>query len=368
MNRIDVSSLSIKQKVGQMLFIGIPGPEFDIETKQMLADIEPGGICLFARNIKEAEQTRELLDSIHDFLGIVPFLSIDQEGGRVDRLRRILSPMPASSQLRTPDDAKEQGSIIGEALRVLGFNMDFAPVVDVIDVDRRQYLNGLQTRGFGLTKESVVEMAEQFLIGLSENGILGCLKHFPGLAASEVDSHEELPVVAISDEELRIKELYPYRELLTRFCSACVMVAHAVYPRSDLQELDPSGKLVPSSLSNRVVTSLLRGELKFDGVAITDDLEMGAIVRNYGIAEACKAAIDAGVDMLAICADPKSIYDGYASVVEAISTGEISEKRLDESVERIASLKDKLPERITFDRQRLDSLEKRIDLLKVRLN
>jgi beta-N-acetylhexosaminidase len=358
---------SIEDKVGQLFFIGIPGPELDKDTVGLLKTVRPGGVCLFARNIKSAEQTRSLLDGIKDASAIEPFLSLDQEGGRVDRLRRVLTPMPAPSQLRSAEDAGELGHLIGKAISIIGFNMDFAPVVDVIDRHREGLLNGLQTRGFGSTKEVVVEMARAFLDSLSANGILGCLKHFPGLAAARVDSHEELPMVPVDSEEFRSKDLYTYRGLLGR-SEICVMVAHATYPNVGLREAEPGGKLLPSSLDERIVTSLLREELGFDGVAITDDMEMGAIVRSYGIAEASVMAIKAGEDMLAICADADSIYAGHRAVTEAVRSGEISADRLDRSIRRIAELKSKLATPLPFDSGQLAEVDRKIKDLNQRLN
>jgi len=368
MPAIDVSSLSLEQRIGQLFFIGIPGAELDEATQQLIDNIQPGGVCLFARNIKELSQTRTLLDGLNSTVSVPPFLSLDQEGGRVDRLRRVMSPMPAASQLRNPEDARELGSIIGETTSLLGFNMDFAPVVDVIDEARNQLVNGLQSRGLGRSKEEVVEMASSFLGSLDEHGILGCLKHFPGLAAAQVDSHEELPVVPITDAELNDVDLYPYRELLAANRKISVMVAHAAYPNTRLQELDDNGKLLPSSLSSRVVKTLLRDELNFKGVAITDDMEMGAIVRNYGMGEACKMAINAGQDMLAICASVDAIHEGYESVSKAVSQGSISEDRLNESVERILTLKSSIPERLEFDLGKLEQLKQQIINLNNNLN
>ena len=368
MPAIDVSSLSLEQKIGQLFFIGIPGPELDAATEKLIADIQPGGVCLFARNIKELSQTRELLDGLHFAISIPPFLSLDQEGGRVDRLRRVMAPMPAASLLRDAEDARELGSIIGETLRLLGFNMDFAPVVDVIDEERSQLVNGLQSRGIGRSKEEVVEMASAFLGSLDAHGILGCLKHFPGLAAAQVDSHEELPVVPITDAELNEVDLYPYRELLAANRNVSVMVAHAAYPNTRLQELDDNGKLLPSSLSSRVVKTLLRDELNFKGVAITDDMEMGAIVRNYGMGEACKMAINAGQDMLAICASIDAIREGYENISKGFKDGSVSEERLDESVSRILALKSSIPERLEFDLRKLEQLKQQITNLNNNLN
>ena len=368
MPAVDVNSLSIEQKIGQLFFIGIPGPDLDEATRQLVADIQPGGVCLFARNIKELGQTSHLLDGLYSAVGVPPFLSLDQEGGRVDRLRRVMTAMPAASQLRTAADAAEHGSIIGEAISLLGFNMDFAPVVDVIDDSRSKLVNGLQSRGLGTSKEDVVEMAGAFLKSLDHHGLFGCLKHFPGLAAAEVDSHEELPVVPVGDEVLEEVDLLPYRELITSHPTASVMVAHAAYPNTRLQESDENGNLIPSSLSRRVVTTLLRDGLNFKGVAITDDMEMGAIVRNYGIGEACKMAIDAGQDMLAICASVDAINEGHRAISKAVRDGLISEARLNESVERILTLKLSLPERVEFDIARFDGLNQRINTLNNSLN
>ena len=367
MTQFDPSQLSIEEKIGQIFFIGVPGPEIDKATANLLEKVRPGGVCLFARNIKGTEQTRALLDGIGDTLSIKPFLSIDQEGGRVDRLRRILTPMPAASQLRSPEDAKELGSIVGEALSSLGFNMDFAPVVDVISEPRAKLVNGLQTRGFGKTREEVAAFAGAFLDSLSEYGILGCLKHFPGLAAATVDSHEELPVVSIDKKELAEVELHPYRELLGRD-DVCVMVAHALYPNAGLHEGGQDGKLLPSSLDPRIVSTLLRDELNFKGVAITDDMEMGAIINEYGIGEACKKALKAGEDMIAICASEDAIYEAHRAITDAVSSGEITEMMIDRSIRRIFEFKSKISEPKTLDPDRLIALRDRIQKLNQNLN
>jgi len=364
----DINSLPVEQKVGQLFFIGIPGPAIDDLTEKLISDISPGGICLFARNIKEAEQTRSLLDDLSRALAVQPFLSVDQEGGLVDRLRRLITPMPAANKIVTEADASEMGSIIAEALRILGFNMDFAPVVDVIDESRTNISNGLFSRAFGRSPEEVVELAGAFLSALGAGGCVGSLKHFPGLGASEVDSHEELPSVNVSQEEFEATDLFPYRKLVSAASHSAIMVAHASYPTLDLQEMDRNGKLLPSSLSRNVVSGLLREKLGFDGLVITDDLEMGAILKNYGIGEACKMAIAAGVDMLAICAGVDSIYEGYKAVSAAVVSGEIGEERLNESLQRIAIAKSRLSDALIFDQARLGSLSDRVAEINARLN
>lgn len=361
-------ALPLNQKIGQLFFIGLPGPQIDDQTRGLLAEISPGGVCLFARNIREAEQTRNLLDEIRSLLVFTPFLSVDQEGGLVDRLRRIMTPMPAANKIKTTADAARSAVVVAETLLILGFNMDFAPVVDVVDPERAKYSNGLFSRAFGDSKKDAVLLGGIFLRTLQQNGVIGCLKHFPGLGAASVDSHEELPHVNIAENELSSTDLYPYRELIGTGDAKAVMAAHAAFPYANLQETDQNGKLLPSSLSYNFITNLLRGELGYDGLVMTDDLEMGAIVKNYGIGEACKMAILAGVDMLAICADPQMINDGYNAVLSAVNDGEITEVRINESLTRIAALKNRLSRPHAFDPERLQYLSDEVAALNEDLN
>lgn len=358
-----LNSLSLEQKIGQLFFIGIGGAEIDDKTAELLDEISPGGVCLFARNIKEASQTRNLLDDLRRALPVIPFLSIDQEGGLVDRLKRIMTPMPAVSKIENMSDAGRLAEIIGETLKILGFNMDFAPVVDVIDFEREGFSNGLFSRTFGCSPSGVIMFAGIFLIKLQESGVVGCLKHFPGLGSSQVDSHEELPVVQVSEDDLSSIDLYPYREFIASGNVHAIMAAHAAFPKHRLQELDENGKLLPSSLSYNFVTNLLRGELAFDGLVITDDLEMGAIIKNYGVGDACKMAISAGADMVAICADPNAVREGYHAVLKAVESEELSVNRIDESLRRIAELKSKLSPPPAFDADRITQLSAEVAAL-----
>jgi beta-N-acetylhexosaminidase len=361
-------SLSIEKKIGQLFFIGLQGIELDKFSHELLEEISPGGICLFARNIRTAEQVRQLLSDITAILPIMPLLSLDQEGGTVDRLRRITTPMPSASSISNTKDSKQLAEITAEIVRMLGFNLNFAPVVDVIDEHRRQFSNGLYSRTFGNSKEDVVKFAGEYLNVLQTNGCFGCLKHFPGLGASSVDSHEELPTVNLSREELFENDLYPYQELFKSAQVPAVMIAHASFPMFDLQETDSDGKLLPSSLSYNLVTGLLREELGFAGLAITDDLEMGAILKNYGIGTACKMAINAGADMLAICADADKIRTGFYAVLDAFKNGEISEERINQSLHRIAHLKNLIQPSPPFDAAQLITLSDKISELNTWLN
>ncbi|MBK8811526.1 MAG: hypothetical protein IPN69_12440 [Acidobacteria bacterium] len=361
-----ILSLPLEKKIGQLFFIGIPGPEFDDATRDILEYVSPGGVCLFSRNIRDASDTRRLLDSVREFLPVEPLLSLDQEGGLVDRLRRVAEPMPAAGSLRTPGDASELARITAELVRILGFNMNFAPVVDVITTERGQFSNGLFSRTFGNSKEDTSEFAGAYLNELQRGHVTGCVKHFPGLGATEIDSHEDLPQVNLTFEELSETDLYPYR---TRFASGdvrAVMIAHAAFPLADLQERGPDGKLLPSSLSFNFVTKLLRAEMGFEGVVITDDLEMGAILKNYGIGDASKMALHAGGDMLAVCNDSKRIREAFGAIVSAVRDGEIAEERIDRSLVRIAALKKFIEPPPDFDAARIAVLSGQIRSLKER--
>ncbi len=355
-----MTSLSTGEKIGQLFFIGIPGPDVDAPTSDLIGRIQPGGVCLFSRNIRERRQTRDLLDTLRQLLPVEPFLSIDQEGGLVDRLRRVVTPMPAAEKIRSAEQAAGFGRIVADTLLTLGFNMNFAPVVDIIDCGRERSSNGLHSRAFGRTKEQATEFASAFLTAMQDAGCIGSVKHFPGLGASEVDSHKELPSVSVSNEEFLDTDLFPYRRMLADGIVKTVMVAHAAFPNIRLQEEDQNGKLLPSSLSPAIISTLLRGELEYDGLVVTDDLEMGAIVENYGIGDACKMAIAAGADMLAICAGVDAIDERHAAISDAVEKGEIDEERIDRSLERISLVKQSLSEPLPFDDERLNSLSDEI--------
>jgi beta-N-acetylhexosaminidase len=358
------SSLTLEQKIGQLFFVGLPSVELDDTAKELLREINAGGICLFQRNCREPAQIRKLLDDLRSFLPIQPILSLDQEGGLVDRLRRIIEPMPAASSLKSLDEVKKLAEITAEVVSILGFNTNFAPVVDVVDEERGKFQNGLQSRAFGKSKEDVIEFAGGYLETLQKNNILGSIKHFPGLGAAQIDSHEDLPSVNISKDEFYAVDQFPYKEILKTGSVHCVMVAHAAFPNLDLQETDSAGKLLPSSLSFNIITKLLREKLGFQGLVVTDDMEMGAIMQNYGIGEACKMAIKAGQDMLLICANGDVMREGFQAVLQAVKSGEISETRIEESLQRIAKFKDLMRSPIDFDENRLNELSEQIKALK----
>ncbi len=228
------TNLTTEQKVGQLFFIGIPGDKFDENTVQILKDISPGGVCLFSRNCKDASDIRTLLDEITQFLPRQPFLSLDQEGGLVDRLRRVAEPIPSAAEISSTgseEPVRRLAEITAELIRILGFNMNFAPVIDVVDEVRTTYNNGaLKTRAFGKSVRDVVRLAGAYAETLAIGGVMTCFKHFPGLGGIEVDSHEDLPVVNMDRREIFEKDIVPYLELFPKPYANSIMTGYVVYP------------------------------------------------------------------------------------------------------------------------------------------
>lgn len=347
--------------------IGLPGPELDEPSVRLLNDIKPGGVCLFARNIRSSTQVRELTDAIRDVSDVPPMIAIDQEGGTVDRLKRIITPLAAAAAIQHREEASEMGRLVGRVLRLLGINLNFAPVVDVVSGERTGSSNGLFTRPFPGDAASVKALAQAFYQGLRSQGVAGCLKHFPGLGAALVDSHEELPLIDIEEAELRAVDLLPYSTWFKEEMPTAVMISHAAYKGTSLQEIGQNGKLLPSSLSRRFVDGLLRSELGFEGVSITDDLEMGAVVRNFGIDEASLLAIEAGNDLLAICAGEDNIRAANTAVIEAVGSGRIEPERLDRSLERLRALRGSVEPPAIFDIVEISGISEEIARFNARL-
>jgi beta-N-acetylhexosaminidase len=353
-------ALPIEQQVGQFLFIGLPGTEFDAETRALIEYVQPGGVIIFGRNVAGPEQLRTLLDSVREVVPTPPLCGIDQEGGLVDRLRRIFTPMPSARTIRQHGDlaaARALGRITGEVLRMLGFNINFAPVMSIMTEDRDLLSNGLYSRSYGRSPGEVLGYTTVYMRGLQGTGMMGCLKHFPGIGAGEVDSHEEMPVVRLSHDALIAQDLAPYIELFQRRDDRvrCVMVSHGGFPNIDIIEETTGGLIEPASLNYNIVTRLLREELGYKHLVVTDDLEMGAIARHCEIEDAVVRATLAGEDMCLICATPDTIKRGYDGLLAAARSGALSETRIKQSLERIARTKTIMepPQPLDLDRFKL---------------
>ena len=366
-------ALPLEQQIGQFLFIGLPGTELDADTRALIEEVQPGGIIIFGRNVASPTQLRSLLDGVRELLPIPPLCGIDQEGGLVDRLRRIFTPMPAARTIRQHGDlaaARALGRITGEVLRMLGFNMNFAPVMSIMTEDRDLLSNGLYSRSYGRSPGEVLGYTTVYMRGLQGTGCLGCLKHFPGIGAGEVDSHEEMPVVQLSHDDLIAQDLAPYIELFQRRDDRvrCVMVSHGGFPNIDIREEITGGRLEPASLNYNIVTTLLREELGYKHLVVTDDLEMGAIARHCEIEDAVVRAALAGEDMLLICATPEKIRGGYRGLLEAAKRGRLSQERIQESLERIARTKTIVEPPLPLDPARFEQLSEETTRLNAKLN
>jgi len=365
--------LSLEQQIGQIFFIGLPGMEMDAATRSLVEDVSPGGVIIFGRNVGAPEQLRTLLDDVRAISPVEPLFGIDQEGGLVDRLRRICTPMPSARTIRQHGDlaaARSLGRITGEVLRMLGFNLNFAPVMSIMTDERDLLSNGLYSRSYGRSPGEVLGYTMVYLRALQGAGCLGCLKHFPGIGAGEVDSHEEMPMVHLSHDDLMAQDLAPYIELFQREDDRvrAVMVSHGGFPNIDIRQNVAGGRIEPASLNYNVVTKLLRDELSYKHLVVTDDLEMGAISKHCEIEEATVRAFQAGQDMLLICSRPDIIRRGYQALLAAARTGEISEQRISATLERIRSFKALIQPTVPFDNERFRALSDEVGELNRKLN
>jgi beta-N-acetylhexosaminidase len=366
-------SLPFEQQIGQFFFIGLPGTDLDDTARALIDEVKPGGVIIFGRNVAAPEQLRSLLDDVSERLPMPPLFGIDQEGGLVDRLRKIFTPMPSARTIRQHGDlaaARTLGRVTGEILRMLGFNINFAPVMSIMTDDRDLLSNGLYSRSYGRSPGEVLGYTTVYMRGLQGSGCFGCLKHFPGIGAGEVDSHEQMPIVKLSHDDLIAQDLAPYIELFQRRDDRvrCVMVSHGGFPNIDIRQAVTGGLLEPASLNPNIVTTLLRKELGYQHLVVTDDLEMGAISRHCEIEDAVVRAFDAGEDMMLICASPEKIQRGYRALLAAAREGRITQERIHESLKRIAAIKSMVQPPLPLERQRYQALADEILALNQKLN
>ena len=369
-----LTSLPLEQQIGQLFYIGLPGTELDEETRFLVEKIKPGGVIIFGRNVAAPEQLRSLLDGVRELVAVEPLFGIDQEGGLVDRLRRIFTPMPAARTIRQHGDlaaARALGRITGEVLRLLGFNMNFAPVMSIMTDERDLLSNGLYSRSFGRSPGEVLGYTMVYLRGLQGTGCMGCLKHFPGIGAGEVDTHDEMAIVHLSHDDLIAQDLAPYIELFQRVDDRvrAVMVSHGGFPDIvDIKRGVAGGRLEPASLSYAVSTKLLRDELGYKHLVVTDDLEMGAISKHYPIEDAVMRAFEAGQDMFLICSHAEVALRGYNSLLQAARDRQVNQERLNTSLQRIAAFKALVQPPLPFDRARYQQLADEVAALNRKLN
>jgi beta-N-acetylhexosaminidase len=369
---------SIKRKAGRLLFIGFPGTKLDQQTRKLFNEVQPGGVVLFSRNIESAEQVATLTAQITDAIDHPVLIGVDQEGGLVDRFREICEPMPSAKAVRNAGQtelARKFGSLSARVLRLLGFNINFAPVLDLSGDNQN---NGLRGRTFGANAATVSRLAGAYLDGLQEGRIIGCGKHFPGLGGSTVDSHRRLPIVKHSWEEILESDLVPFMDLMfhrpgERLYS--IMVSHGAFPEvSEFMQawfrrtgqLPPLESLhqLPATISGNVVMRLLRQTLKFDGLVITDDMEMGAVVQTLSVAEASLQAVQAGSDMVLICEQAANFVAARDAIAEAVEKGELPLESLEKAGQRIDRVIALAGEREAFDPEEFETVSRDIAELK----
>jgi beta-N-acetylhexosaminidase len=374
----EASGLSIKQKAGRVLFVGLPGTRLTPRTRALLGEVQPGGVVLFGRNVQSAEQVALLNAQIRDSVDHPVLIGVDQEGGLVDRFRDICEPMPSAKAVReagSSELAEKFGELSARALRLLGFNINFAPVLDLTGDNHE---NGLRGRTFGSFAAEVSRLAGAYLDGLQKNRIIGCGKHFPGLGGSDIDSHRRLPVVKHSWEEILEKDLVPFMDLMLHRPGEhlhSLMVSHGAFPEvsefmqawfrrtGELPALESFHNL-PATISGNVVMRLLRLVLKFDGLVITDDMEMGAVVQTLSVAEAAMRAVEAGSDMILICEQEANFVAARDAIALAVENNKLPVSALDRAVTRIDRVLSLTGEPEQFDQDEFDVVSRDIAELK----
>lgn len=322
-----------RDTIGQLFMVGFQGTDLSPEFIDWLHECRPGGVILFSRNLVDAEQIARLTNSLQEHAPNPPLLiAIDQEGGRVSRLPQDFTVFPSAASIaacQSTDVAYATAEITAKELRAVGINMNMAPVLDVNSNPANPIIGN---RSYGEHAEQVSHFGLAVMQGLQDHGVIPCGKHFPGHGDTMTDSHKVLPVVSSSRTRLEEVELAPFRHAIQHGLPT-IMTAHVHYPA-----LDPDA---PATLSRFILTDLLRNELGFEGVTLTDDMEMRAILDHSTIGEASIRALQAGADMILICHQHARQSEAIFAIEKAVEEGELSMEDLSTHAERIWKLKEK---------------------------
>ena len=333
-----LDNMTLEEKVWQMFFVApenITGVGTVIQagaaTKQALSEYPVGGIIYFGQNIKSREQIKEMISNTQSYSKIPLFIAVDEEGGRVARLGNagIIDKKPPMREIGDSGDserARETGEFLGTELKELGFNMDFAPVADVMTVGNNEDIGN---RSFGTDPSIVAQMVAAEVDGMQSKGVSATLKHFPGNGSTSANTHYGKAICERTLEEMRKCEFIPFKAGIEMGADA-VMVTHTAC-------VNVTGDETPSTLSTVIINDYLRGELGFNKVVISDAFNMGAVTEEYTPEDAAVKAITAGVDLILMSTDVKNAHN---AIVEKVRSGEISEERINESVKRILDLKE----------------------------
>lgn len=330
-----VQRMPLNEKIGQLVIVGLDSYDIDEHAREMVEEYSIGGVIFFKRNIKDSEQVADFINSLQELnsLNLYPlFISVDEEGGRISRLPKEFEKIPTSREIGKKDDEEYSfyvGELLGKRIKSLGFNLDFAPV---LDIDSNPKNSVIGDRSFGPNVELVLKHGIQVMKGIRSQGIISCVKHFPGHGDTYIDSHMDLPVVNKGIDELRKFELLPFQKAIDEGADM-IMVSHIMFPKID--------KNNPASLSEEIITNILRKDLGFNGVVVTDDMTMGAIVNNYDIGEASVKSLKSGSDIILVCHGYENQVKVIQAIKKAIDDGTLSERDIDEKVYRILKLKEK---------------------------
>ena len=325
-----VANMSDADKVGQLMMIGIHGKTLNDDAKFMLNEYRVGGIILFDRNMESKDQVKSLITDINKTgksAGLTPlFIGIDQEGGAVARMENQLIKVPPAEALgKEPiEQAVSLAKQSGTELKDLGFNINFAPVAD---------LGLTYGRSFSTNPDDVVRYASAVGKAYDEAGLWYSYKHFPGIGKTDVDLHADTSVVPVSKETLLNEDTKVFVDLIkqSKPNTYAIMVSHAMYPQIDAAH--------PSSLSKAIITDWLRKDMGYNGVVVTDDMDMGALAKHYTFSDMAVQSILAGSDILLVCHEYEHMQEAYNGLMKAVKDGRISKERLDESVKRILLMK-----------------------------
>jgi beta-N-acetylhexosaminidase len=328
-------SSEIRSRVGQLFIIGFDGAGISSALTSLITRIQPSGVILFARNIINAQQAHKLLKDCQACVREPLFTCVDLEGGRVDRFRDALGPSPSAAEVFATADAKlfrKHGEIIGRASSAMGFNVDLAPVLDLAFEASKSVMS---SRAFSTDPKSVVHYAREFVQGLARADVIGAGKHFPGLGEGNLDSHHDLPVIKKSFRKLWDEDLVPYRQMKRQL--PMVLVNHANYPAV-------TGDGMPASLSKKWITDVLRRRIGYRGLVLSDDLEMGGVLKVAPIDRAAVEFIRAGGDLCLVCRKQEYVEQAFEAVVREFERDAGFRRRAQESAKRILLFKTKRPE------------------------
>ncbi len=343
---------------GQLLLLGVKGLSLSPEEITLFKKIQPSGFVIFGRNVQSPQQVRALTDSLKDICDIEPLITIDQEGGRVTRTREIGNEPPSAQELRYAGNPKKvagliarHGMITADVLRQLGVNMNLCPVLDISYDDEAD--NAMKGRCYGSDPQEVICNAGVFNSNMRhKKKMLSCAKHFPSCGLADVDPHHELPIVKKSKQDLLDTDLLPYTALMDTLDG--IMSCH-----SHFADIDTDTPGLPGSLSKNLLTHLLRTQLGYNGIIMTDDLDMGAIVNTYGRGNDVKMAIEAGNDLAMICHQIDSAGIAYDALKELPHT------KIDDALHRIEKLKKRFTNPTAFNQKLWDKYDEEIMQLRI---